>query len=339
MTSLPCTLYQAASEEMHKCIESYLILSKATRGLSEVTPEAIVDQRTLTILLAGLGLAAGHAVTSADEACALWKRRQAVPFDAETAITAGVYLNIRIIGITFLDEVERSTEGFTNFRSEFIAANPHFLPILQHLSGVFSKAKLKELIGSVSDTGISKPASERLAKVLSERVDPAHVNKGEILQRLESTLEGIVRDLVGRVLLERIVEQALSEACVPFQREEEYGSLPGVVYDFRADFVLPNATNPKAFIEVRKSSSRHASLYAKDKMFSAINWKGKNRTLLAVLVVDGDWTGETLRVMANVFDYVVPIGRSGELAETIKSYLNGDTSKLKWLIEFRITPA
>jgi hypothetical protein len=41
------------------------------------------------------------------------------------------------------------------------------------------------------------------------------------------------------------------------------------------------------FIEVRKSSSRHASLYAKDKMFSAINWKGKTPDLLAALVVDG----------------------------------------------------
>ena len=97
--------------------------------------------------------------------------------------------------------------------------------------------------------------------------------------------------------------------------------------------------NVPHYIEVRKSSSRHASLYAKDKMFSAINWKGKNKKLLAVLVVDGDWTGETLRVMANVFDYVVPIGRSVELAETVKSYLNGDESKLRWLIEFRIESA
>jgi hypothetical protein len=79
-------------------------------------------------------------------------------------------------------------------------------------------------------------------------------------------------------------------------------------------------------------------LYAKDKMFSAINWKGRNKNLLAVLVVDGAWTGETLRVMANVFDYVVPIGRSTELAETVKSYLNGDITRLKWLIDFRISP-
>ena len=124
-----------------------------------------------------------------------------------------------------------------------------------------------------------------------------------------------------------------------FLREGEYHSLAGVVYDFRADFVLPDAVSPKAFIEVRKSSSRHASLYSKDKMFSAINWKGKSSELLAVLVVDGEWTNETLRVMASVFDYVVPIGRIDELVQSVKAYLEGDNQKLKWLIEFRISPA
>ena len=126
---------------------------------------------------------------------------------------------------------------------------------------------------------------------------------------------------------------------MPFKREDEYEALQGVVYDFRADFVIPDEIKPMAFIEVRKSSARHASLYAKDKMFSAINWKGKNVELLAVLVVDGEWTGETLRVMANVFDYVVPIGRVPELVETIKTYLGGDKTKLKWLIQFKIAPA
>ena len=126
---------------------------------------------------------------------------------------------------------------------------------------------------------------------------------------------------------------------IPFQRENEYPSLPGVVYDFRADFIIPNIDGPKAFIEVRKSSSRHASLYAKDKMFSAINWKGYNTQLLAILIVDGEWTKETLRVMANVFDYVIPISRVPELTDTLEAYLAGDNSRLKWLIQFRITEA
>lgn len=148
-----------------------------------------------------------------------------------------------------------------------------------------------------------------------------------------------MRDLVGRVLLESIVANALDDAEVPYKREFEYDTLKGVVYDFRADFIIPDECNPKAFIEVRKSSTRHASLYAKDKMFSAINWKGRNQDLLGVLVVDGPWTSATLRVMAKVFDYTVRIDRVSDVAEVVFAYIRGDRSKLKWLIDFAIHPA
>lgn len=328
------TLYQIADAEIRKCIDAYLKLARETHGLSIIKEQHLADQRLIVILLAGLGIRQFN-VTAA-QAVDEWKRRSAIPFDLETAITTEVYRHIRELGSTFLNSVDKTSNGFTEFDPAFIQKNPYLLPLLQHLAGIFSKSKLKELVGSVSDNSISKPAALRLAALLSERVDPKTVNKGEILQRLESTLEGIVRDLVGRVLLESIVASALADQGVPFQREDEYSSLIGVIYDFRADFVLPNANAPLAFIEVRKSSSRHASLYAKDKMFSAINWKGHNPDLLAVLVVDGPWTKETLIVMAKVFDYVVPIGRVPELVEIIKAYLAGDKSKLKWLIQFRI---
>jgi hypothetical protein len=328
------TLYQLADTEIRRCISAYLHLMRETQNLAVIEQRHVADQRTRVILLAGLGIRKFD--VSPAEAIEEWKRRQAIPFDLETAVTTEVYRHIRALGASFLDNLETTSHGFTSFDPGFIQRNPYLLPLLQHLAGVFSKAKLKELVGSVSDGSISKPAAERLAKLLSERVDPKSVNKGEILQRLESTLEGIVRDLVGRVLLESIVASALDEQKVPYQREEQYASLEGVVYDFRADFVLPDAKTPLAFIEVRKSSSRHASLYAKDKMFSAINWKGKNKKLLAVLVVDGEWTKETLLVMARVFDYVVPIGRMPELVDTLRAYLADDESKLKWLIQFKI---
>jgi hypothetical protein len=331
------TLYRIADAEIRSCISTYLRLAETTHGLMDVSAADLQDERARTIVLAGLGLPAAT-LPSAEQAYEDWKRRQAIPFDLETGITSGVYKNIRQRAADLLEYVERATKGFTRFDPDFIRENPQLLPILQHLSGVFSKAALKRLIGGVSDNAISRPASVRLAGLLSQRVVPSSVNKGEILQRLESTLEGIVRDLVGRVLLESIVDSALRSRGVPFQREEEYEALEGVVYNFRADFVLPDASAPLAFIEVRKSSSRHASLYAKDKMFSAINWKGRNQKLLALLVVDGEWTRETLRVMADVFDYVVPIGRIPELVETVKAYLDGDESKLKWLIQFRILP-
>jgi hypothetical protein len=331
------TLYQIADAEIRRCIEVYLSLADATKGLSSIAPEHLADLRARVILLAGLGVSPSG--VSANDAALEWQRRQAVPFDLETGITAGVYTDLRAVAERFFEQVRAATADFRSFSPTYIAENSYLLPLLQHLAGVFSKSKLKELIGSASDQLISKPAAQRLAKLLEERVVPGSINKGEVLMRLESTLEGIVRDLVGRVLLESIVDAALRRRGVLFQRESEYVALPGVVYDFRADFVIPDASRPRCFIEVRKSSSRHASLYAKDKMFSAINWKGRNRDLLAVLVVDGEWTRETLRVMANVFDYVVPISRIDELVATIEAYIGGDRSKLKWLIDFKISAA
>ena len=71
-------------------------------------------------------------------------------------------------------------------------------------------------------------------------------------------------------------------------------------------------------------------------MFSAINWKGQHPNLMAILVADGPWTNETLKTLAKVFDYVIPITSVAQMATSISSYINGDKSKLKWLINFSI---
>jgi hypothetical protein len=331
------TLYQLADAEIRSCIIDYLELAEATNGFDSVTEGAIDTPRKAIILLAGLNASTEQA--SPQMAAQEWERRRAIPLDVETGITAGVYASVRDAGVKYLEEIKAGTDGFRTWSPEFIKANPHTLPLLQHLSGIFSKAALKKQVGSVSDNSISSPAAKRLADLLTARVVPEAIREGEILKRLESTLEGIVRDLIGRVMLESIVESALKTVGVPYRREEEYSGISGVIYDNRADFVIPDEKNPKAFIEVRKSSSRHASLYAKDKMFSAINWKGKHKDMLAILVVDGEWTAETLRVMANVFDYVIPLRHVNELAQSISEYLAGDRSKLKWLIDFEIRKA
>lgn len=331
------TLYQLADAEIRSCIFDYLELAAATNGFTSLTPGVINTERKAVIVLAGVNASTDD--RSPGAVVREWERRKAIPIDVEAGITAGVYTNIRGAGLRYLDEIKAGTDGFKSWTPEFIKTNPHTLPLLQHLGGLFSKAALKKQIGSVSDNNISLPAAKRLAGLLTVRVIAEDVREGEILKRLESTLEGIVRDLIGRVMLESIVESALKAANVPFKREEEYSGLSGVIYDNRADFVIPDELRPLAFIEVRKSSSRHASLYAKDKMFSAINWKGKHKEMLAVLVVDGEWTAETLKVMAKLFDYVVPLRHVNDLAAVIAQYLDGDKSKLKWLVEFSITPA
>ena len=331
------TLYQLADAEIRSCIADYLSLAAATEGFTIVSVDAVDTPRKAMILLAGMNAPLEDFVP--ENVVREWQRRKAIRMDIQAGITAGVYMNIREAGALYLNEVKAGTDGFRNWPPDFIRQNPHTLPLLQHLSGVFSKSKLKDYVGTVSDKSISRPAAIRLAVLLKSRVFPEDVREGEILQRLEATLEGIVRDLVGRVMLESIVERALEKAKIPYKREDEYSQLTGVVYSHRADFIVPDEKSPRAFIEVRKSSSRHASLYAKDKMFSAINWKGMHQDILAILVVDGEWTAETLKVMAGVFDYVVPLSHVNDLALTIGDYLAGDATKLRWLIDFKITSA
>lgn len=331
------TIYGIATTSMKQCIQTYLALAKTTNAFASVKESDFSDPIARVILLAGKG--ADTRISSPAEALLEWSRRTAIPFDVESGVSFGVYVDARRRGDDLFKLAETLTKDFTEFDPLTISQTPQLLPIWQHLCGIFSKAALKKEVGSVSDVGISRPAGKRISELLKARVTPSRINKQDILQRLESTLEGIVRDLVGRLLLESIVDSALRDNGITFKRENEYPALAGVIYDFRADFVLPDEKNALAFIEVRKSSSRHASLYAKDKMFSAINFKGKKKDILAVVVVDGEWTGETLRAMANIFDYVVPIGQVNELSKTLAAYLKGDKSKLKWLITFKIEPA
>ncbi len=333
------TLYSLAGRVMRRYVRIYLELARKTQGLAHLEPAHLPDFEQRMIILGGIGSPLDPANLSPDQVVDEWLRMQAVPFEIELAVTKGVYVKLRDRVETLVEELEQATESFLKFDPGYISNHPYFLPILQRLADMPSKAALKRRIGSVSDNRISTPAAERLAEILNQRQPGRIITRARLLQSVEPTLEGIVRDLVGRVLLETIVANALDDAQVPYKRESEYVALQGVVYDFRADFVIPDEQTPQAFIEVRKSSTRHASLYAKDKMFSAINWKGKNRELLGVLVVDGPWTSQTLRVMAGVFDYIMRINRVSDVAEVISAYIQGDQSKLKWLIDFAIHPA
>jgi hypothetical protein len=322
---------------MKDFIKVYLQLTRDTNGFTSIQSRHVTAEAQRMIVLGGINSPLDPSKATAKEVVQEWQRTRAVAFDVEAAITRGVYIRLRSRTEQFINDLEKATRGFLNFDATYISKKPYLLPILQRLANISSKAELKKRIGSVSDNLVSASAAEKLAKILNDRAPGRVMTRPQLVQSVEPTLEGIVRDLVGRVLLESIVTDALDEAKVPYKRESQYAYIKGVVYNFRADFVIPNDRAPKAFIEVRKSSSRHASLYAKDKMFSAINWKGKNKDLLAVLVVDGPWTAETLRVMAKVFDYVMPLSTVPEVAKVIYAYLKGDRSKLRWLIHFSIT--
>jgi len=332
------SLYSIANSEMNRLIKIYLDMSSRTAGFSIPSIEVLETEDQRGIVLGGIGSML-DAKKSPDCVLAEWSRMQAVPFNAEEAVSRGVYAALDDAVARLLLRLYQETNGFKDFDAEFIAANPNFLPVFQRLLNVPSKSKLKDLVGSVSDTSISKPASRKIADQLRLRSHATPPTVEQLKAAMKPTLEGIVRDLVGRVLLESIVASALDGARVEYQRENEYSGIEGVVYKFRADFVIPHAESPLVFIEVRKSSARHASLYAKDKMFSAINWKGYNQKLMAVLITEGPWTAQTLQVMAKVFDYVIPLNKSTEVAEVIAKYVGGDKTQLKTLINFSILPA
>lgn len=320
-------------------IEKYLKLVEVSSAFSNIKEEHLLDSDTALLFAGGIGSAIPSGCINAPAfLIAEYMRKSALDFDVETAVCIGVYGRIRPYAKELFDGASDLTDGFKIFGSDKIKASPHFLPVFQNILK-FSKAQLIKKVGSVSDSSISGPASVRLGNLLSASIDERDFDERNVLQRMEVTLEGIVRDLVGRVLLEEVVAHALEDHGVNFLREDEYPFISGAVYNFRADFVLPDSTNPIAFIEVRKSSSRHASLYAKDKMFSAINWKGKHKNLIGVVVVEGEWTQATLQIMSTVFDYVVPLSKSNELAKVLKKAQDGDETVLKWLIDFSIRPS
>jgi hypothetical protein len=333
------TLSAVAFASMERFIAAYLALSKVTVGFTTLAKADFSKLENRLIVVHGLTLGLEAEKATPEEILREATRMSAVGFDTESAITAGVYRDLRAYAMDLVKRLHEVTSGFTTFSADMISANPKLLPFLQKLAGFRSKSGMKRAIGNASDHAIPAAAAQELAGLITRANRGRTISRDVMLESVEPTLEGIVRDLVGKVLLESVVADALNSEGVTFIREKEYESLRGVVYDFRADFLIPGAASPMAFIEVRKSSTRHASLYAKDKMFSAINWKGLNKDLLAVLIVDGPWTRETLTVMARVFDYVMPLSRSAETAEAIKAYVNGDKSRLKWLIQFSISPA
>lgn len=161
MTEPRQTLYQIAAAEIRRCIEEYLILAKTSKGLAAIQPEHLVEERARVIVMAGLGVASRPA--TAEEAHSEWQRRQALVFDVETGITAGVYTSLRTVADVFYEQLEVASNGFTYFDPGYIFDHPHLLPVMQHLAGVFSKSRLTEIVGPVSDVGISKPMSSRRA--------------------------------------------------------------------------------------------------------------------------------------------------------------------------------
>lgn len=328
------TLYEYATEVMTTSIEHYLKVANLSSGFQVFNLDMLQDFDTREMVLAGKSL--DVQVFTAEDCLRELERVTAISFDVEKGVSFYVYKHTRTYIQTLIQTATELSNNFSSIDPIVIKEHSYLLPIWQAALSIGSKANLKTIFGSATDRLISKPSAEKISEYANNYFLTHTVSAVQVTERVERTLEGIIRDLVGRLLLESVVKNALDKANVPYLTEAEYSGIDGVVYKIRADFVIPNAENPLAFIEVRKSSSRHASLYAKDKMFSAINWKGKHPEMLGIIVTEGEWTNESLVTMAKVFDYVVPLANSEMLANNIKLYLDGDKSILKWIINFSI---
>jgi hypothetical protein len=211
------TLYAMATDVMKDYITVYLDLAKRTKGFSDVGVKHVQHLAQRTIILSGINSPLPPSETSPSQVVEEWKRMKAVRFEVEPAITCGVYIQLRARAEQLLDKLQAATKGFMEFPATYISSNPQMLPILQRLANISSKADLKRQIGNVSDNAVSEAAAERLADILNRRQPGRSMSRAQLVQSIEPTLEGIVRDLVGRVLLESIVANALDKAGVPYK--------------------------------------------------------------------------------------------------------------------------
>lgn len=330
------TLYQFGKDATLRLITDYLALLDATRSLADVQPEHFQSETWRHLLLGGKGLRPGEVPDDAVGAHRMYESRRAVSHDIQSAVSGSLYVAMRAHALDLAFRAAEVSADFTQLSADQLQTDPELLPVFMHAAGVFSMSAMRKEVGTASDTGMSAKASARVAGFLGPRLR-GNVDPERLVERMGSTIEGQVRDLLGRYLLEAVVESSFTRLKVPFLREGDYTALAGVIYDHRADFVVPSADAPKLFVEVRRSSARHSSLYAKDKMFSAINWKGRHPDLIGVLVVDGDWSQHSRLALAQVFDYVLPVSSADELAKVAKAYIGGDRSKLLRLIKFEIS--
>ena len=237
---------------MERFIAAYLALSKVTVGFTALAKADLSKLENRLIVIHGLALGLEAEKATQEEILREAARMSAVSFDTEPAITAGVYRDLRAYAMDLVEKLNEVTNGFTIFSADVIKANPKFLPFLQKLAGFRSKSEMKRAVGNASDHAIPAAAAQKLADLITRAKRSRTISRNVMLESIEPTLEGIVRDLVGKVLLESVVADALASEGVTFVREKEYESLRGVVYDFRADFLIPAAASPKAFIEVGK---------------------------------------------------------------------------------------
>jgi hypothetical protein len=299
------------------CLQSLFL---STSGFSEVSEADFACPEKGPLLLAGKRLTC---LGSAKENRDAWKT---AGIDFEHAVAAGqvVAAKLRIRAAEIVEFVFDETDQLTKVTPEWIMAHPYTLPVFANATGTISKKRFKNQfkLTTASDRSIGRTDATRIA----EGIQPDMVlAPREVIAGMESLIEGIVRDQIGKVVNEAFIQQALDRRGVPYVRDEGGSNqIEGMVSASRADIAAPDNNDPKVFIEVRKSTANHASLYASSLMFSALDRRGRHPKSLAIMLYDGAWSGATKALMESAFHYVLHVLESDRAADIVRRHLDGE---------------
>lgn len=118
------TIYQKANEAMEFEIKRYLALTKITNGFSLIEPHHLFDTLDRLMFGAGIGLyISSSEIPSPERLIAEWKRKKAIPFDIEKAVTTGVYNSLRPFVEELFDDAASLTKDFTEFNPDILFSN------------------------------------------------------------------------------------------------------------------------------------------------------------------------------------------------------------------------
>ncbi|MHC5822777.1 MAG: hypothetical protein ACYT04_44820, partial [Nostoc sp.] len=194
------TFYKVASDAMEDYIKIYLGLSKHSNGFSNIQNLDLTSRHSRVVVIHGLSLELDPDTSTSEEIKREAERMLAVSLDTESAITAGVYERMRFFANFLVDNLFKETDDLRFLPPEYLSANPGLLPLFQQLAGLRSKSELKREVGNVSDKSISKVVANKIVERINRNLRTRPFSKERLLQSVEPTLEGIVRDLVGKVL-------------------------------------------------------------------------------------------------------------------------------------------
>ncbi|MBY3155375.1 hypothetical protein HFO56_23915 [Rhizobium laguerreae] len=313
------SLPETAAEEMCAVSACLQELFRKTRGFLKTSVGDFEEGLAKDLLMAGKRLECRGSPKANRKA---W---HGSPLAYEHSIAAGTVVTgklrkqaAKIVGYVF-----DATSGLTELTVDWVTGHPFALPVFASATGTTSKKFRNERnIGNSSDRRIGKTDAARIVATLRSGKILA---KREVMAGMESAIEGIVRDRIGKVINEDFVRRALDEAGIPYLRDAPGAdAIEGILGASRADFAIPAAAAPKAFIEVRKSGMNHASMFANDLSMTVIDRISRHPECVSILLFDGAWSGPAKEKLERAFDHVFHVLESDSAAATIKRHLAGE---------------